>query len=318
MRGDTDFSAAQLRSELRTWSAESACLVPPELEAYRRFYGFSFDTDHFIGTVESAGQSIVVQAFLPEKPIATAFVIHGYYDHVGLFVYLIEYLLSRNVAVIGCDLPGHGLSSGDRVTIDSFDTYVRVVREVTGVMRGAIPARLPNPLHLFGQSMGGSIAMELIEQFGQQDYASVTLFAPLIYPWNWKLNRWVYRVAKLLVQTRPRSRSNPTNRPEFQKLRDVDPLQAAILPVSWVTAMVRWAGRFERYPANKTFAPGVIQGHADRVVDWRYNLGVLERRYSPAFCEIDEATHHLVNESVQNRATMWRWLDQRLGLKERR
>jgi len=86
LRGDTDFSAAQLRSELRTWSAESACLVPPELEAYRRFYGFSFDTDHFIGTVESAGQSIVVQAFLPEKPIATAFVIHGYYDHVGLFV----------------------------------------------------------------------------------------------------------------------------------------------------------------------------------------------------------------------------------------
>ena len=315
-RGETDFSAAQLRSQLRPWSAEAVSQIPAELESYRRFYGFGYETDHCMGTVESAGQSIVVQAFLPEKPVATAFVIHGYYDHVGLFVYLIEYLLSRNVAVIGCDLPGHGLSSGDRVTIDSFDTYAQVIREVTGHMRGALPARLPDPLHLFGQSMGGSIAMELIEQGGRQDYASVTLFAPLIYPWNWKLNRWVYRVAKLFVTTRPRSRSNPTDREEFQSLRDVDPLQAAILPVSWVTAMVRWAERFERYPPDKSFTPGVIQGHADRVVDWPYNLDVLKRRYSPALCEINEATHHLVNESEEIRGMMWRWLDQRLGFKE--
>jgi alpha-beta hydrolase superfamily lysophospholipase len=316
VRGDTDFSAAQLRSQLRPWSAESVAAVPPELEAYRRFYGFTLDTDHLIGTVESAGQNIVVQAFLPQKPLATAFVVHGYYDHVGLFVYLIEYLLSRNIAVMGCDLPGHGLSSGDRVTIDSFDTYVQVVREVTAAMRGVLPEQLSGPLHLIGQSMGGSIAMELVEQNGAEDYASVTLLAPLIYPWNWNLNRWVYRIARIFVQTRPRGRSNPTDRADFRKLREVDPLQAAILPVSWVTAMVRWASRFERYPERKAFAPLIVQGHNDRVVDWPFNIDLLKRRYSPVLCEIAEATHHLVNESSEIRSLMWRWLDQQLGLKE--
>ncbi len=313
MRGETDFSAAQLRSQLRAWSVTSdASSYPPELDAYRRFYGFSFETDHYIGTLETNGQKIVVQAFLPEKPVATALVIHGYYDHVGLFVFLIEYLLSRDIAVVGCDLPGHGLSSGDRVTIDTFDTYVSVIKDMLRVTVDVDKVRFPAPLHVFGQSMGGSIAMELIEQSRAAVSGETVLIAPLIYPWNWKVNRWVYQLAKLFVNTRPRGRSNPTDRPEFIKLREVDPLQAAILPVSWVTAMVRWASRFERYSARNDFKPLVVQGLADRVVDWPHSLEVIRRRYQPRVLELEGATHHLVNEAPEIRTRMWVWFDEQL------
>lgn len=322
MRGEADFSAARLRSQLRPWSNAPDDPPPAELEAFRRFYGFTQESEHRIGTLESCGQSIVVHGFRPDSPVATAVVIHGYYDHVGLFVYLIEYLLSHDVAVVACDLPGHGLSSGDRVTIDSFDTYVQVIRDVMRATVQSAPQLFPGPLHLFGQSMGGSIAMELAETFTPESgeafpFASMSLIAPLIYPWNWKLNRWVFRLAKLFVTTRPRGRSNPTDRPEFRKLRDVDPLQAAILPVSWVTAMVNWASRFERYPERKQLKPLVLQGNADVVVDWPYNLEVIRKRYSPEIFEIEGATHHLVNESPEVRSRMWVWLDQHIPWKGR-
>lgn len=317
MRGETDFSAARLQSQLRPWSNAPDAAKPPELDAFRRFYGFTYESRHRIGTLESCGQNIVVHGFRPENPVATAVVIHGYYDHVGLYVYLIEYLLSRDVAVVACDLPGHGLSSGERVTIDSFDTYVQVIRDVMHATVQSAPRVYPGPLHLLGQSMGGAIAIELVEQLSAGPevalpFTSVTLLAPLIYPWNWKLNRWVYRLAKLFVETRPRGRSNPTDRPEFRKLRDVDPLQAAILPVAWVTAMVNWASRFERLPARKYLKPLVLQGLADVVVDWPYNLDVIRKRYSPAILEIEGATHHLVNESPEVRSRMWSWLDQHI------
>ena len=310
MRGQAEFSAAQLRSQLRQWSAvEKAALVPDELDAYRRFYGFTTDVDHLIGTLETVGQSVVVQAFLPANPVATAVVVHGYYDHVGLFVHLIEYLLGRQVVVVACDLPGHGLSSGERVTIDSFDTYVEVVRAVVVGVIDADRDAFPRPLHMLGQSMGGSVVMEYLEQHGQTDVRTMTLLAPLVVPYRWSLNRWVYRLVRPFVKDRPRGAPNPAEQPEFLALRAVDPLQAHILPVQWVTAMIAWYQRFERYPVRPEIRPYVIQGMADRVVDWQYNQAVLRRRYQPVVLEIPQATHHLVNEAATVRQQMWQWLD---------
>jgi len=312
LRGEAEFSAARLRGQLRPWSIRDPSPPPDELDAYRRFYGFSSDVDHLLGTLEIAGQSIVVQALIPAHPVATAVVIHGYYDHVGLFVYLIEHLLSRNVSVLCCDLPGHGLSSGDRVTIDSFDTYVEVVRAVIEQTMSESSERLPKPLHLLGQSMGGSIVMEYVEQHNLTDIRTISLFAPLLLPHRWVLNRWVFMLARPFVTSRPRGKTSPTEQPEFRALRAVDPLQAQVLPVQWVAAMVAWEKRFERYPVRPQIRPYIIQGTADQVVSWRYNLQVLRRRYQPVVLELPHATHHLVNEAPIVRQQMWAWLDEHI------
>jgi lysophospholipase len=147
-------------------------------------------------------------------------------------------------------------------------------------------------------------------------FASVVLLAPLVRPYRWSLNRMVYGLVRPFVAERPRAfRSNAEN-PEFLEfLRDRDPLQARILPVQWVTAMVAWRKRFESYRPTD-IAPLVIQGQADTTVDWRYNLKVIGRLFRPRIFYVPQARHHLVNESPEIRAQIFKAIDGELASTE--
>lgn len=54
--------------------------------------------------------------------------------------------------VIACDLPGHGLSSGPRASIDEFSVYQDVVQ---ALFSQAEALQLPQPWHLFGKAPAG-------------------------------------------------------------------------------------------------------------------------------------------------------------------
>jgi alpha-beta hydrolase superfamily lysophospholipase len=60
-------------------------------------------------------------------------------------------------------------------------------------------------------------------------------------------------------------------------------------------------------------SPLVIQGHADRTVDRKYNIKVVERLFQPRVVYLPEARHHLVNESLELRARMFAAIDEELG-----
>ncbi len=313
MRGEADFNASRLVSELGVFQLTPGASAPAELAAYRAFYGFHSDVDHYIGRTDNGRHWICVQAFVPPEPKATVFVCHGYYDHTGLYVYLIEHLLSRGLAVLSVDLPGHGLSSGERATIDDFDDYVRAVEHVLALETVQAGALCPPPSQIIGQSLGGSVLLEYLEQHAEVRFDQVILLAPLVRPWGWRLLRIYFYAVRGLIKTRKRTITDNADNAEFIAFQHVDPLQAHVLPVAWVSAMVRWKNRFERYPARPDLTPNVVLGHADRTIDWQHTLRVLRRRYSPEILEIDEARHHLVNESEDIRARMWGWLDERCG-----
>jgi lysophospholipase len=140
-------------------------------------------------------------------------------------------------------------------------------------------------------------------------FAAVVLLAPLVRPHLWPVNRLVYALARRFVTERPRVfRSNTDNAEFLAFLRDRDPLQARTLPVQWVTAMVEWRQRFETY-APTDITPLVIQGRADTTVDWRYNIRTIERLFQPRIFYIPQARHHLVNESPEIRAQIFKAID---------
>ena len=271
--------------------------------SYRRF--FDLDLGQSGAWFEHGGQRLAVQRFEPAGPVAgTAIVVHGYYDHIGLYGHLIRYLLGRNLRVLAYDQQGHGLSTGSRVTIDSFDRYADALG---GFVRSYATAFAP-PRWLIGQSMGGSVILESLDGADAPCVEHIVLLAPLVRPASWPRGRLAYAIGRHFVDRIERKFAVNAENPEFLALVRADPLQARTLPVEWVAAMVDWMRRFERRgPTGR--AVHIVQGGRDGTVDARYNLKVLRRRYDVTLLALPEARHHLVNEGMGIRRRMWRFLD---------
>ncbi len=290
----------------QTWCAMDAAL----LQDYNQFYGLQFDgIDHHLALIESTGERITLQAFVPnDREIrAWALVCHGYYDHVGLYGHLISDLLERDIAVMSFDQPGHGLSTGDRANIGDFQQYVDVIRVVH---KFAAKSASEKPLHWFGQSMGGALVMEYWQQQADaKPTGEVVLLAPLVRPYAWPIMRWAFALAKRTVAARPRNMTTNMLNKEFVNLLAADPLQDDVLPVAWVQAMINWFTQFEKSPLS-SLPVNIVQGYEDRTVSFRHNLGVLNSHFKNAAIHIiPKARHHLVNETPDIYAEIWAWLE---------
>ena len=149
---------------------------------YRQFYGFSDGLAQHsrVGQLQVGGYQIALQAWWPEQPRATLVLLHGYYDHSGLYRHVIEWALGMGFAVLSFDLPGHGLSSGMRASIGDFAEYQTVLQ---GVLAEAAALQLPQPWHLCGQSTGGAILIDyLLTGAPSADIGETILLAPLVRP----------------------------------------------------------------------------------------------------------------------------------------
>ena len=312
MRAQGRFDPTALTDRLGTFS-ETGALIAPALSAdYRRFYHLEFEQvapawQHHMGWLSVGQERLAVQLFEPKNPLGSVVFCHGYFDHVGLFEHLLRYLLSKRLTVLAFDQPGHGLSTGERASIDSFERYVEALDACLNL---ALPL-LPGPRFAVGQSMGGAILLEHSLTKGKR-FEDMVLFAPLVRPAHWGVNRLLYEVAKRTVSERPRAITENAENPEFMALQRVDPLAPMRLPVAWVTAMVEWMRTFEQRD-HLPQVPKVVQGDADQTVAGRYNIKVLERLVAPErlpLLMVPKGRHHLANESAPLREMIWRWLDE--------
>ena len=131
-----------LRASLRPLAAAQP--LTAEQQAYQGFYQLNrLGVQTRLGCFQAAGYQIAVQLWLPEQPRATLIVQHGYYDHMGLYRHLIEWALGMGFAVLACDLPGHGLSSGARADIGEFGEYQLVLQALWAEHRRRDTAGLP-------------------------------------------------------------------------------------------------------------------------------------------------------------------------------
>lgn len=306
------FQPENLLASLRPLAA--AVPLSPAEQAYRQFYGFSAGLAQHsrMGTIQAAGYQIAVQAWWPEQPRATLVLLHGYYDHVGLYRHVIEWALGMGFAVLGFDLPGHGLSSGARASIGDFAEYQAVLQ---AVLVEAAALELPQPWHLCGQSTGGAILIDyLLSGTPGPEIAETILLAPLVRPRAWGWSQFSYRIMKRFVSAIPRRFSvNSSDAAFIDFVHHQDPLQPRNLPTAWVGALSQWVPRIEAAPRSAR-SPLIIQGEADMTVAWQHNLEVLQSKFAaPQILRLAEARHHLANESVELRQRYFEFLSQRLS-----
>lgn len=278
------------------------------LTEYWQLYGFdrlqaAHSPQYFFGRHEHKDQRLVLHYWRPASPAGTVLVVHGLFDHVGIYLKLIDFLLANNYAVIAFDLPGHGLSSGEPAAIDDFTLYA----ESLGVCLNAMQAKWVGPLYALGQSTGGAAlaAYLLDDAFCSEQRASVqkvVLLAPLIYPVHWLWVRMSYLLASRFIKRVTRSFNVSSHDSEFNNfLEHADPLQARYVSVAWVGAMIKWVDCFAEL-SECTLPTLIVQGSNDKTVDAKRNIPLYQKKFtSSRLLNIDGAAHHLVNESLQYR-----------------
>ncbi|KJZ34744.1 alpha/beta hydrolase [Pseudomonas fluorescens] len=306
------FAPDHLRASLRPLAERQP--LSTEAMAYQRFYGLDFPGRTLrmgLGRFEVDGYELVSQFWWPEGAKATLFMFHGFYDHTGLYRHVIEWALDQGFAVIACDLPGHGLSSGERASIKAFAEYQHTLE---GLFAEALSIDLPQPWHLCGQSTGGAIVIDHVLNQGLNSPAQgqVILLSPLVRPRAWGWSKLSYYLLKPFVKAIARRFSENSNDPDFLPFLQADPLQPLRLPTAWVGALARWIKQIEAAP-NSPRRPLIVQGQADMTVDWEHNLGVLKAKFDrPQVLMLPEARHHLANETLVLRQEYFGFLTKRI------
>jgi len=278
-------------------------LVKRYLNHYKINFSQSIDNvRHGFGSFEAAGFTIACHYWLTAFPRGTIFIFHGYLDHVGLFNHLIRFALQNDYAVVAYDLPGMGLSSGERASIDSFDSYHACMEACIQNFNKTVP----QPWFGVGQSAGAIALIQHALTKGLTPFAKIALLAPLIRSFGWKRSRWTYTLGRFFIRSIRRVFVENSHDKEFLIfIKKNDPLQPKRLPLRWVGAMKAWIDGFGKFNSVK-YPVLIIQGLADTTVDGGYNVRALKEKFPKAIVKgIPQGKHHLVAESAPYRAQVF-------------
>jgi lysophospholipase len=285
----------------------------PELRTFCQTYGLDFPArmPHVVyqaGQIRSGEFALAVHQWCQPNACANLLLVHGYFDHSGLFNKLIAWSLEHSCNVLIFDLPGHGLSSGEPAVIDDFGDYSRAIDAV--LRATSLP---PLPWWVMAQSTGCAALMDYARKY-RWPFAATVLLAPLVRPARWASVSAAHRLLAPFVPSVERKFSANSSDREFLEFLKRDPLQSRRTSLRWVGALRRWLRGLARRDLG-VGAALVIQGDADGTVDWRYNMGFVSALFPGSRVEyLPGAGHQLANESTSYRRTylamVFAWLAQ--------
>lgn len=112
-----------------------------------------------LNLVSRDGTKLFARKVTPKGDVeGRVLVIHGYGDHSGRYVELLEALANAGLEAVCCDMRGHGKSAGLRAMIHAFEEYLDDNRAAYRALTGDKPA----PVVVYGHSMGGLITTHLL------------------------------------------------------------------------------------------------------------------------------------------------------------
>jgi alpha-beta hydrolase superfamily lysophospholipase len=289
-----------------------------EANAYLDYYGLDlsqeFPAARFsLGAVSSGGYRLALHCWQQPEAHTTLLLVHGYFDHVGLYGHLVRFGLDQGANVVAFDLPGHGLSSGPPGEIRDFSEYRQAIVDSLSAVE-----YLPGPRRVIAQSTGAAAVMDYLQSGQTPSLDRVVLLAPLVRPAQWRRIVFTHSLLHRFIENVPRDFAESSQDRDFLDFLRNDPLQSLVVPVCWVTALRRWIPRFlAGEPCDKPIL--VVQGGADDTVDWRYNIEQIKRLF-PAMdlFQVAPARHQLANEREDLRAAYLEKVGDYLSLPRRR
>ncbi|MBY0030289.1 alpha/beta hydrolase [Priestia aryabhattai] len=264
------------------------------MKRYSEFYNLPTENIMYRYGFESfVHERLFIQSFRPLPVKAHILLLHGYYDHAGVLSTVIRFLIQQGFHVLTFDLPGHGLSTGERGAISEFSLYTESIREV--VRRYLSSSSLP--VYIVAHSTGAAAAVDYILNNPEtSQIRKAVLVSPLVRPYRWNAITILIKPLKMFTRNLKRILRNNSSDAKFLRFVKNDPLQYDQVPLSWVEALIRWNELIKK--GNPSSVPVLIlQGKKDTTVDWRYNVGFLLKKFPNIEVElIENGKHHLLNE----------------------
>ena len=279
---------------------------------YQRFYGLDLPVrQSWLGGFKAAGFELVGQVWLPQRPVATLFLLHGYYDHMGLYCHVIEWALGQgsrsSVATsqaMGCRVANGPASlispSTSRCSMLCSNRPVCSTCHAHGICAGRALAG----------DRGGSRAAPRRAEPGRwpSDPAGAFGAATLVVLVETQLLR-----AAPLRQRHRAALQREQQRSGVPAVHGGRPTATAAV-ADGLGRGPGGLGQAYRGRAAQRAATGDRAGEADATVDWPYNLKVLKAKFAePQILMLPEARHHLANELPAIRQRYFAFIDQRLG-----
>lgn len=285
-----------LRNELPAFTDEA--MVPSTaLEQYQQFYQLDFTArnpalDYRHGLIPSGDFQLFTQCWIQPGASHNLLIVHGYFDHSGIYDKIIGWALGARCNVLVFDLPGHGLSSGGRADIEDFAQYGAAVADV---LQGV---SLPDlPLCALGQSTGCAALMEFARR-NPWPFHRCAFLAPLVRPAGWLGARVAQTVLKPFKESIARKFNQNSSDQQFLDFVRRDPLQHERLSLNWIEALKKWLKGL----VMDDLGVGpvlVVQGQQDGTVKWRYNVEAISQLFPLSrIVYLPEAGHQLVNETA--------------------
>ncbi|VGO21641.1 alpha/beta hydrolase [Pontiella sulfatireligans] len=304
------YDLEQVKKDLKPLDLAKPYQPTEAIAAYFSFYGLNpANAQHYFGTVESEGQTLAAHVFMPENPRGTLFLLHGYFDHTGTLSKLIAEALARRYAVASWDLPGHGLTTGGRTETGDFD---RCAKQHIDIVERA-ESKLPRPFDLVAHSTGCSIAIEYMYNAPTNAFEKIVFLAPLVKHAHWGWGKFGHAVGRPFTKhIRRRDMKNSSDEAYLAFVKK-DPLHSGVLSFQYLEDLYEWEARARGYPRW----PGslcIIQGDADIIVDWRYNVDFLGAKVEHAeLYMVPGANHQLANEPAALRKQAFELIFNYLG-----
>lgn len=154
---------------------------------------------------------IYYQTWTPENPKGLVIIIHGYGEHSGRYMNVVDVLVPEGYAIWALDHRGHGHSGGKRCHVNRFTDFLEDAAIFEGIARDAHPHL---PVHIIGHSMGSIIANHYVSSRDKQEYRSLTLSGTGAAPGP-AINGFTVAVSKLLSMLVPKLSIPSGLDPEF-------------------------------------------------------------------------------------------------------
>ena len=265
------------------------------------------------------GIKIYFRQKLPTQPKAIVIVSHGYAEHSGFYIQLMEFLVSKGYGVYALDHRGHGRSEEERGHLEKFEFFLEDMDAFVDYIQGQHPEL---PLYLFGHSMGGLISFSYgilhPEKIRGQIFSGAALGRPEGTEWipNWTF-KWIKRFLNRYKVYPVLSRRGTRNM-EIRKYSGGDPLVLKYATAGFFSEFVGRGVQFAQENAARFSLPCLfLHGTEDRIIPHKFSSDIFKKISSEdKELKFYEGLYHELVQEPEREEVMkdiLAWLDERVG-----